>query len=298
MAASIFRREFQVRFFRKMTLLLLELTVLLLLCACPSAGDAMSNSVVRLEDGKRISFREMLDELQGVDYVLIGELHDSMASHRGELQVIEGLERKGTPLAVGMEMFWAKSQPALDEWVQGKLDMNSFIRLYYLNWGLPWPNYRDILEYAKNHDIPLIGLNIPPAISRKVAKEGFQALSAEERGELGPITCDVTAGYRHYIRQVFQMHSKEKGKSFNNFCEAQVLWDKSMAWHLVQFREEHPDRQVVVLAGLTHALKRGIPSRIKEFSKTPATFRVIAALPKDRGDDPIPSGQADYLLTE
>lgn len=298
MAPPMCRYGLRAAFLQKIAILMLSLAALLLLSACPSSRGQGRFSVVRLADGQRISFQDMLDELQGIHFVMVGEIHDSMASHRAELQIIKGLHQKGTPLAVGLEMFWAESQPGLDQWVEGKMDKLSFILLYYRNWGLPWPNYGAILDYAKNQDIPLVGLNIPPAISRKVAAEGFQSLSEKERREVGPLTCDVTPDYRDYIKQVFKGHMQEGGKTFNNFCEAQVLWDKTMAWHLVQYRKKHPDRQVVVLTGFTHALKRGIPSRIREFSKTPPTIRVIAALPRDRGYDPIPAGQADYLISE
>ena len=49
---------------------------------------------------------------------------------------------------------------SLDQWVKGTLPSEQFIRLYYRNWGMPWPLYRDILMYVREEGIPAVGVNL------------------------------------------------------------------------------------------------------------------------------------------
>jgi len=258
--------------------------------------DQTGYRVVNLRSGAVISFAEMLEDLQKADFIFIGESHDKVEHHRLQLQVIKGLHAAGIPLAVGFEMFRAASQPVLNRWSTGQMDTEDFIRFYYDDWGLPWPMYSDILLYLRQENIPLVGLNIPRSISRKVAKLGSSSLTGEELAQLPPgLSCDVSPAYRQYIRDVFSGHAGKEEQAFQNFCEAQVLWDKAMAWHLVQYRGKNPGISTVVLSGMVHALKRGIPFRVEEMEKKYIS-RVI--VPREPGIDPrsINPSIADYLV--
>lgn len=274
--------------------LLILLAAAFVICSC-SKSRPEKYMVQRLRDGAMISFSQMIGELKGTDFVFVGERHDSMENHQIQLRVIKDLHAGGAPLAVGFEMFWARSQPQLDQWLAGKISDEDFIRLYYRDWRLPWPYYRDIFLYLKKEGIAMVGLNVPREVSQKVAGQGAASLSKEELGELPPgLSCDVRPEYKEYIRQVFSVHAKNKGESFQNFCEAQVLWDKVMAWHLVEHRKKHP-APTVVLCGLVHALRRGIPSRVEEMQKN-ASIKII--IPQSPGVNlgSNPSRLADYLI--
>ena len=62
---------------------------------------------------------------------------------------------------------------------------------------------------------------------------------------------------------------------FRHFCEAQVVWDTSMALNAVDYIEENPQKTLVILAGNFHAWKRGIPEQIRRV----ADIDVRAILP-------------------
>jgi uncharacterized iron-regulated protein len=144
-------------------------------------------------------------------------------------------------------MFPKKDQKILDDWVSGKVKEKDFNSAFDKSWGFGWDLYKDILLYARNKKIPLIGLNVPKEITRKVALRGFQSLSGEELSELPPgITCQHDQRYMDFIRRIFDQEIHNEG-TFRNFCEAQVIWDQSMAWHLSQYLKENPEKQVVVL---------------------------------------------------
>ncbi|HEY6007691.1 MAG TPA: ChaN family lipoprotein [Geobacteraceae bacterium] len=247
-----------------------------------------------MRDGNRIDFRRMMVEAGRSRAIFVGETHTSMADHRLELQVVKALHRQGIPLAIGLEMFTADSQPQLDAWVAGSLEPEHFIRLYYGEWRMPWSYYRAVLTYARDRKIPLVGLNVPEGIAAKVAREGFAALSPAERAKIPPgVTCSVDAAYREFIRQAYREH-RQGEESFASFCEAQMLWNKAMAWHLADYLRRFPQRTVVVLSGTGHTLKRAIPGELAQFFPVPA----VAIMPVSSGLTPetVSTADTDYLV--
>jgi uncharacterized iron-regulated protein len=250
--------------------------------------------VLRVRDGQTISLDDMIEEVKGTRFIFVGENHDRMDNHRVELEIIKKLHRKGIPLAIGLEMFTSGSQGVLDQWVAGKLDPDQFIRSYYREWAMPWPLYRDIFVYARKHDVPLVGLNVPREISHKVAREGFAALTPAELRQLpAGVSCSVDPVYRAFIRRAFAAHA-ESDDTFDHFCEAQMLWNMSMGMHLLDYGNKHPRTTLVVLAGVGHAMKRGIPEEV--FRRSGSSYRVILPeLPRfDR--TMVTDKDADYLV--
>src|SRR5208337_2568392 len=161
-------------------------------------------------------------------------------------EIIRALHESNVPLSIGLEMFKAESQKALDEWVQGTLPLEAFLPIYYDNWHVAWPLYWDIFTYAREQRIPLVGLNISDKIVAAVARNGFASLTDEEKQQLPRgITCDVDPTYMNFIRKAYAGHNPKVDNRFLNFCEAQMVWDKSMAGHLIDYRKQHPFRTVV-----------------------------------------------------
>ncbi len=260
-------------------------------------ASGADGTVLRVRDGKIITFGQMIDDAKKVDFIFVGEVHDIIEHHQDELAVIRAFHESDTPVAVGLEMFRTNSQKVLDSWVQGRLPLDDFLTAYYDNWREPWPLYRDIFVYAREHEIPLVGLNVPDELAKKVAREGCASLTPQERKQLPPgITCSVDSTYMKFIRRAYAGHTVH-GQHFMNFCEAQMVWDKSMAWRLIRYAEQKPKTPVVVLAGVGHAWKRGIPEQVGMGSKF--TYRVVLPLIPEQIDlKSVTTEDADYVLLE
>ncbi len=255
-------------------------------------------AVYRVSDGGTLSVEKMVQEVRSVDVIFIGELHDSPENHRLQSEIIRMLHEAGVPLAIGLEMFRADDQRTLNAWTSGELSLDQFLPRYYANWRMPWPLYKDIFLYAREHRIPLIGLNIPDAVSKAVANNGFGSLSAEQRKQIpAGITCDVDDRYREFIRRAYSDHIHPSDRKFNNFCEAQLVWDRSMAWHIAQFRVQHKDTVIVVLTGVGHAWRRGIPEQLTLYAKLRSRV-VLPAIPGDLERSTVTTGDADYLVDQ
>jgi uncharacterized iron-regulated protein len=252
--------------------------------------------ILRVRDGAVISFGRMIREISSADIVFVGEVHDEQAHHDMELRIIRAFHEADMPLAVGLEMFRFDRQKDLDSWVRGSSSLEHFLPLYYDNWRQPWPAYRDIFFYAREHQIPLVGLNIPSDITQTIARNGFVALKPEQKRKLPPgISCDIDSTYMHFIKQAYAGHPRQDDKRFLNFCEAQMVWDKSMAWKLIEYRRTHPGSTMIVLAGVGHAWKRGIPEQVARQSSY--TYKVVLpVVPGQIERKSVSLHDADYVM--
>jgi uncharacterized iron-regulated protein len=235
--------------------------------------------IINTQNQGILSVPEMIDEVKSSDFVFVGESHDNPAHHAAQLEIIRSLRESNGKLAIGLEMFIAGSQRELDEWVAGSIPEDRFISIFNENWqGGYWPLYRPIFLYARDHRIPLVGLNLDRSIVREVARSGSQSLRSGKVPGVRDVTCDASDRYQRYLRDVLRSHGRHAG--YHRFCQAQMLWDAAMAWNLIGFAESNPGHTVVVIAGGGHSWKHGIPERIARQSTL--SYKVI-----------LPSGEKD-----
>lgn len=243
----------------------------LFLLAIPTGAALAHPHILRTSDRTEVTTDELLKDLASVQVIFIGELHDQIGHHEAQLSIIRALRKERRPLAIGLEMFRKDSQQVLDRWVSGSYPLGSFLKVYNDNWSM-WDKYQAIFNFARQEKVPLIGLNIPRAISSKVARNGFAALPEQERQALGNVQCRVDPEYGEFIRQAMGGHGGH-GRQYLHFCEAQMLWDTMMARHLLDFLKENPEHRVVVIAGSGHAWKFGIPRQLLE--QMEVSYRVV-----------------------
>ncbi|MFH2218471.1 MAG: ChaN family lipoprotein [Pseudomonadota bacterium] len=238
---------------------------------CSAAGDDIPD--LRLYDlagGKEVTLSETLPDLSKKRIVLVGEFHSRMVHHENQLRIIRAVFESGVPVAIGFEMFRSDSQPALDRWVSGEMDIGEFRKVYDDNWNFPWDLYSPIFEYARKNQVPMIGLNVSRDITRQVARMGFKSLSGEQKGKLQDVSCRVDKEYMDFIRKAFGAHA-HGGLNFTNFCEAQLVWDNVMAISALEFLKERPGWTMVMITGSGHARKKGVPEQIRKRSNLSLT---------------------------
>ena len=268
--------------------------VWIIAAAIPLLAGCQDGGVVRLKDRTTIPFDRMVGEASKSRVIIVGETHDNQAHHDLQLKIIRTLHEGGVPLAVGIEMFRAESQELLDKWWRWGMPTEQFEALYRENWGMPWLLYRDIFLYTRQKRIPLVGLNVPREIIAKVAREGYGSLTGAERKRLPPgLTCTVDEAYRSFIRRTYSEHAHASGRSFDHFCEAQMVWDTAMAIYALDYLDKNPGSRIVILAGSAHAWKCSIPRQIATM-RPDVTVSVI--LPDPDGKGGLTVEDADYLV--
>lgn len=271
-------------------------TIFFFNASCGAKSSSENYRVLDLNRETELQLSQAVSDLKKNRIVLVGEQHSNMQHHRAQLAVIRALKEAGLEVAIGLEMFRHESQSALDRWVSGEIDPQSFEKIYYDNWNFPWQAYGMIFEYARAHKIPMIGLNVPREITRKVSRDGFKSLSPEQKGQLAEVSCVVDQQYMNYIRQAFGGHGHGQ-LNFIYFCEAQMVWDTAMAVYSLDYLAKNPNAVVVILAGVGHAQKGAVPRQIQMRSKVP--FSVI--LPEVTGSidgKTISTHEADYLMLD
>jgi uncharacterized iron-regulated protein len=252
-----------------------------------------------------VSPQIVLQQLAIADVVYLGETHDNPADHQAQLKIIQALYQKQPQLAIALEMFQRPYQPVLDRYLAGQITEAELKQQSQFDqrWGYDWEQYAPILRFAKANRLPLIALNTPTEITRKVARQGLASLTASDRQFIPPTTeirTDNNA-YRRRIQKIYEeIHqSHSSSKNFEQFFQAQVLWDETMADRIAQIATTHPNHQIVVLAGQGHIIYGdGIPSRVaRRLKNTPNFVQCLVLLnPEDTKRES--RAIADYVWKE
>src|SRR6266404_880520 len=103
-------------------------------CSTSSCAPAQRQAVPRpmlwvdALQGEPISFQDVLEDLRQARVIYLGEIHAIPRHHNLQKQLLEGLASHGLNLVLAMEQFEFFSQPALDRFNSGALDLNGLIR--------------------------------------------------------------------------------------------------------------------------------------------------------------------------
>ena len=275
-------------------LLLLTLAIAIL-----GAFPANAETSIRLLDlrlSREIPLAAAVPDLAGADVILVGESHGNIRHHDAQLAVIQALHKAGDKVCVGLEMFQHREQQVLHRWVTGKMSEEEMQVAFLRNWGGEWAAYRKVFLYCRDQGIPMVGLNVPREITRKVARQGFAALTPEEIGLLPPITCSVDPQYEAFLRNFTGSDGHQS--AFDRFCEAQLVWDAGMAAHALDFLRGFPGGTMVVMTGSVHAWKPAMPDQLQRLDPQ---VRLVSILPEgsSRKDGEEPDkDDADYLIRD
>lgn len=247
--------------------------------------------VLGIDVSKALDFEDIIERLLDKKIIYVGEQHDRYEHHLVQLDIIKSLKEKGYDISIGMEMFIHKNQKALDDFIEGNIDEREFLRhsQYFKTWGFDYVLYRDILIFARENKIPVIGLNIPRGIVNKVSRSGIESLSEEEKKEL-PLEMDMSdEEYKKRLRETFERHEGSEKREFERFYQSQIIWDEIMAQRIDEYMKENPSKKMIVIVGSGHlAYSSGIPKRA--FRRNGLPYAIIL------NNEDVFSSIADYIL--
>jgi uncharacterized iron-regulated protein len=279
---------------RKVLIIFLSLLFSLTVSANGGTAEVQPQALTIIDAQQHsLSLDDIIPHLLEQRVVFIGEQHDRYDHHLNQLTIIRHLHEQNSDWVIGLEFFQQPFQPYLDAFVSGELNEVDFLRKaeYFERWGFDYRLYRDIFRYARDQKIPMIALNIAQELSRKVAMTGIVGLEDSERGQIPQEIDKSDQTYRQRLQEIFQLHPDAQRQNFENFWEAQLLWDESMAQRAAEYLQAHPAKSMIVLAGGGHiAYGSGIPSRLQ---RRLAVASMIL-LPADTRDADLQG--ADYLL--
>jgi uncharacterized iron-regulated protein len=220
-----------------------------------------------IETNMSKTFDDIIAKLLDYQVIYIGESHTRYEDHQLQLEITRALYENDSRLAIGMEMFTRPSQPVLDQYLAGELDEKAFLKEshYFKTWRFDYRLYRDIINFAKHNQLPVIALNLEKDIVNQVFKNGGPDSLDDEKANLLPAERKLDEpGYRERIETAYKMHLGQRQQGdFSGFLQAQALWDETMAETIVKYLDTHPDDRMVIIAGRGHVDKiNAIPPRV------------------------------------
>ena len=179
--------------------------------------------------GKRVDYGKLLIAAEKAQVVLFGEYHNNAISHWIELELTKDLADKNK-IILGAEMIEADNQKQLDQFLKGEINqkqLDSTARL--------WPNYKTdykpLVEFAKENNIPFIATNIPRRFASIVSKKGFEGLenlTLEERTCIAPLPIVYDSELPGYVNMMKMMGDHASP----NMPKAQAIKDATMAYFI------------------------------------------------------------------
>lgn len=193
------------------------------------------------QNGKKVNTEKLVKDLADYDVVLFGEFHNNSIIHWLELKAAEELyKQKSGKIILGAEMFERDNQLQLNNYLKGKIlakNLKDSVRL----WNNYETDYRPLVDFAKEKNIPFIATNIPRIFASKVAKEGLESLnklSANEKKFMAKLPIFITLETPGY-EEMKKMMGEHSGDKAMNFVAAQAVKDATMAESISQNLKPH-----------------------------------------------------------
>ncbi len=209
--------------------------------------------------------------------VLLGEVHTSAEHHRWQLHTIAALHGRNPNMVLGFESFPRGVQPALDAWTRGGLSEKRFLE--DSRWDEVWRFdaglYRGLFRFARLHRIPMVALNVEPALIKRIRKDGWAAVPVDARQGVDD-PAPAADAYLDFLARAYRDHDDadtelpdRNDPAFRRFVQAQITWDRAMAQALAAARRGGGRPLVVGIVGLGHAeYGWGIPRQLADLGVT------------------------------
>jgi uncharacterized iron-regulated protein len=288
--------------------------------------------------GEPATIDDIVAEMGRHQVVFIGESHDDPTGHKLELELLQRAhETYGTAgssddasraLALSLEFFQRDVQLILDEYLAGLITEKAF-QADSRPWPRYGPDYRPLIEFAKQNGLTAIAANAPRRYVTRVTMNGRESLgdlSPEALASLAPLPYgQPSQEYRDQWIQVISEVMAEEGMKcglpipepeegeeaeqprapvgshgmMGNQLDSQVLWDATMAYSVAGFLMEEPDALVLHMVGGFHVARgTGTPEHLKKYRPgTPYMIVLLRPVKDIDSFEPAPAGEwGDFVV--
>ena len=269
-----------------------------------SPGNYRVGQIIEPQEKTTLSDEEFRAILQSVDVIYIGEAHYTPSHVEAALQVLQSVVNGGRKPVLGMEMFSWDGQTGLDRYLAGVVtSTEDFLAESHWknNWGGKYADYSPLVDFAKTHDLTLLGLNPPRPLVRNVAKQGLGTIENSPEGQRWTIPVPFPADdpdYRRVIyEQIEQCHGGLSQEVYQKIYEASVFRDEGMASVISSTVKSEPPAPTTFVSytGAGH-IQYGlpIPKRVQRQLGVPAKDVTVYL----HALDPEHPEDVDHLLDE
>src|SRR5262245_47986398 len=166
-------------------------------------GSQLQGTVVELATQRTLSFEAFVKAVAQAQVVAVGEEHYHPDIQAFELRLLQALvQHRPQHIALAMEFLERDMQLAVDAYLSGDSDAVTLQTQIEAT-----PNfiqgYFPLVQYARQAGVPLLALNVPRSLARRVTKEGLQAVAESllpsERTYMAVTFLPITPQYRTYF---------------------------------------------------------------------------------------------------
>lgn len=225
-----------------------------------------------------VSIDSLPEALKTADVILVGEWHTHAGVHRFQVDLLKQLVSQGKDVALSMEQFSRDKQSAVDSYLANEIGEQVLIKQ-----GAAWPNYesdyRPLVEFAKANQLDVIAANAPKPIVRCIGRQGvgyLEKLTPLERQLLATTIDTSNSPYKEKF--MASMHHGKPEQTERQFA-AQITWDETMAESIVNYLANHPNKQIIHIAGKFHT-EQGFGTKASILKRNP-NLNVVVITPTD-----------------
>lgn len=249
--------------------------------------------VVYTGEGWPSSLDAVVEAMAEHDAVLVGEEHDDRVTHQVQRMLLERAftdhGTAGRAVILSLEMFERDVQYIVDEYLEG-LVTESHFRASARPWENYEPDYRPLVEFAREHDLPVVAANAPRRYVNRVSRLGRESLddlSKAARSFLPPLPYpEPTEAYR---AQWNALMGEAAQHGSGSPLDGQALWDAAMGHSVARALDRTPAALVLHMAGGFHVERNtGIPDAVRHYRPWTRLLTVAARPAEDPGAfDPV-----------
>jgi uncharacterized iron-regulated protein len=267
-------------------------------------GAALPYQVLDARTGHQVDEAALWPRLVQARAVCVGEEHPNPHHHWVQLHVVRELGKrlpKTDKLALGLEMVQRPFQGPLDDYASKRIDAAALRSRvgWEERWGYDWSFYAPTFDAAISFGGKLLALNAPKELTKKVVRQGLDALTADEKAQVPELKLD-DAAHRAWFDNLMEsmggasVHTtkskdgdddatKDKEApapsppapnphgqgdapampSAERIYTVQVIWDETMADGAAKWLAANPNGHLIILAGNGHCHDSAIVGRLK-----------------------------------
>ncbi len=275
--------------------------ILILLLVALSASTLIAQNkpayTIYNAKGKKVKYSKMIKKIAESDLLLFGEIHNNPIAHWLQLEVTNDLHiNKGKNLVLGAEMIEADNQQALNNYLSGEIEVDSFENEARL-WSNYKTDYKPLVVFAKENRLPFVASNIPRKFASRVYKKGIESLDSLGQDSLifvAPLPIEIDLELPGYKNMLTMMAGH--GMVNNDLVKAQAVKDATMGYFIV--KNWSPGKYFIHYNGAYHSDNyEGIVWYVRKYNPAIRYTTITTVLQKDISKlESENKGIADFII--
>ena len=202
--------------------------------------------VIDTKTGGPIAFNDWITILAEKDVIYLGEEHRNKWHIEAALRILRALIDRHHRPALAMEMFGWDGQVGLNQYLaEEKFSRDQFLAAarWEQNWGGSFEDYEPLIAFARERHVPVLALNPPRPLVRRVAMQGLEpALTEADMRRWGmqdEIFVEDSAYRDVIVTQLRLCHGGLSDEGYQRMYEASLFRDEGMAKTIADYLSGH-----------------------------------------------------------